>query len=180
MHRPLTGEPLALDLVNTRWLRGGAECDALATIEDLVVWLGERGLSQEQATEPVRATLLHTRAVLRAVVEGGPGAAEQLNAVLARGFVVSALDGGRVHQRVVFADDTWGLAWRAADDYLRLVTSGPERIRRCEHPACVLYFYDTSGRRRWCSMAGCGNRAKAQRHHARTRRPQRQRPSTIP
>jgi len=70
MHRPLTGEPLALDLVNTRWLRGGAECDALATIEDLVVWLGERGLSQEQATEPVRATLLHTRAVLRAVLEG--------------------------------------------------------------------------------------------------------------
>ena len=36
---------------------------------------------------------------------------------------------------------------------------------------CVLYFYDTSrnGTRRWCSMQGCGGRAKASRHYARTR-----------
>lgn len=36
------------------------------------------------------------------------------------------------------------------------------RVRPCEHPDCVLWFLDTSrgGQRRWCSMAGCGNRAK--------------------
>ncbi|MGY2264843.1 CGNR zinc finger domain-containing protein [Pseudomonas sp. SDO5561_S422] len=35
-------------------------------------------------------------------------------------------------------------------------------IRSCEHPECVLWFYDrTKGhRRRWCSMALCGNRHK--------------------
>jgi len=35
-------------------------------------------------------------------------------------------------------------------------------IRTCEHPECVLWFYDrTKGhRRRWCSMALCGNRHK--------------------
>jgi predicted RNA-binding Zn ribbon-like protein len=35
---------------------------------------------------------------------------------------------------------------------------------------CILFFYDTlrSGRRQWCSMAGCGNRAKARRHYARS------------
>ncbi|WP_245997945.1 CGNR zinc finger domain-containing protein [Nocardia pseudobrasiliensis] len=27
-----------------------------------------------------------------------------------------------------------------------------------------------SGRRRWCSMATCGNRAKARRHYDRARR----------
>ncbi|MBY0332843.1 MAG: CGNR zinc finger domain-containing protein [Acetobacteraceae bacterium] len=27
-----------------------------------------------------------------------------------------------------------------------------------------------SGYRRWCSMASCGNRAKAHRHHARRKR----------
>jgi predicted RNA-binding Zn ribbon-like protein len=32
----------------------------------------------------------------------------------------------------------------------------------------VLYFFDPTGRRRWCSMAGCGNRAKAKRHYARS------------
>jgi predicted RNA-binding Zn ribbon-like protein len=34
-----------------------------------------------------------------------------------------------------------------------------------------LYFYDTSPKRsrRWCSMATCGNRAKAARHYARSK-----------
>jgi predicted RNA-binding Zn ribbon-like protein len=35
----------------------------------------------------------------------------------------------------------------------------------------VLHFFDVSknGTRRWCSMSGCGNRAKARRHYARSR-----------
>jgi predicted RNA-binding Zn ribbon-like protein len=38
-----------------------------------------------------------------------------------------------------------------------------ERIRTCEGEGCSLLFLDLSrsGGRRWCSMAGCGNRAKA-------------------
>jgi len=37
-----------------------------------------------------------------------------------------------------------------------------ERIRQCEGETCALLFLDTSrsGDRRWCSMAGCGNKAK--------------------
>ncbi|MQT11220.1 CGNR zinc finger domain-containing protein [Segnochrobactrum spirostomi] len=46
---------------------------------------------------------------------------------------------------------------------------GPElaRVRECE--SCSWLFVDRSksGRRRWCSMAACGNRAKARRHHQR-------------
>ena len=44
-------------------------------------------------------------------------------------------------------------------------------LRRCENPRCVLYFYDTTrnGRRRWCSMAGCGSRAKAAAYYRRKR-----------
>ena len=49
-------------------------------------------------------------------------------------------------------------------------------VRRCENPACVLYFLDTSRNRsrRWCSMEGCGNRAKVAAHYRRQRqgRPQ--------
>ncbi|HVW35788.1 MAG TPA: CGNR zinc finger domain-containing protein [Pirellulales bacterium] len=43
------------------------------------------------------------------------------------------------------------------------------RIRSCEGSACVLLFLDrTKARaRRWCSMAVCGNRAKAAAHRSR-------------
>jgi predicted RNA-binding Zn ribbon-like protein len=44
-------------------------------------------------------------------------------------------------------------------------------VRRCEGPACTLWFFDASKShaRRWCSMALCGNRAKAAAHRARAR-----------
>ncbi|MBX7170535.1 MAG: CGNR zinc finger domain-containing protein [Pyrinomonadaceae bacterium] len=36
-------------------------------------------------------------------------------------------------------------------------------LRKCERDDCILHFYDTTKnhKRRWCSMAICGNRAKA-------------------
>ncbi len=42
-------------------------------------------------------------------------------------------------------------------------------IRSCEGSGCVLLFLDTTKARarRWCSMAVCGNRAKAAAHRAR-------------
>jgi predicted RNA-binding Zn ribbon-like protein len=46
-----------------------------------------------------------------------------------------------------------------------------EYLRKCENPACVLLFYDTTKnhRRRWCSMAACGNRAKVAQFYQRQR-----------
>jgi predicted RNA-binding Zn ribbon-like protein len=56
----------------------------------------------------------------------------------------------------------WPIASSAAD----LLTS-PRfgRVRECAGERCGWLFLDTSkaGRRRWCSMADCGNRAKAKR-----------------
>jgi predicted RNA-binding Zn ribbon-like protein len=42
-------------------------------------------------------------------------------------------------------------------------------LKACEGPACTLLFADhTKGhRRRWCSMAVCGNRVKQQAHYQR-------------
>jgi len=44
-------------------------------------------------------------------------------------------------------------------------------VRRCESDDCTVVFYDRtkSHARRWCSMAVCGNRAKAAAHRARLR-----------
>jgi predicted RNA-binding Zn ribbon-like protein len=51
------------------------------------------------------------------------------------------------------------------------VFGGPRaaRLKRCEGSRCALLFVDTSrsGRRRWCSMERCGNRAKAAAHRRR-------------
>jgi predicted RNA-binding Zn ribbon-like protein len=45
-------------------------------------------------------------------------------------------------------------------------------IRKCANPRCVLYFRDRSRakRRRWCSMAVCGNRMKVAAYARRQRR----------
>jgi predicted RNA-binding Zn ribbon-like protein len=45
----------------------------------------------------------------------------------------------------------------------------PGRVRRCANPDCNILFFDTSrpGKRRWCSMARCGNQAKKANQRAR-------------
>lgn len=44
-------------------------------------------------------------------------------------------------------------------------------LRKCERDHCILYFYDTTKnhKRRWCSMAICGNRAKAAKFYQKNK-----------
>ncbi|WP_222432311.1 CGNR zinc finger domain-containing protein [Leekyejoonella antrihumi] len=167
MRRPLTGEPLAVDLINTRWRHHGADLDLLETLDGLGQWLEESGQDLGPVREPVRAALTQARDALCGAVEGRPGAEEAINAVLARGLAVRYLDKGRTMERVLFTDDDWQPAWRAVVSYLDLTALAADGIRRCGEPDCVLYFFDPSGRRRWCSMSGCGNRAKGRRFRTR-------------
>jgi predicted RNA-binding Zn ribbon-like protein len=62
----------------------------------------------------------------------------------------------------------WIVARSAAD---LLVSSELERVRECAGEKCDWLFLDASRNqsRRWCDMAACGNRAKAQRNYARRR-----------
>jgi predicted RNA-binding Zn ribbon-like protein len=43
-------------------------------------------------------------------------------------------------------------------------------VKRCAHPACGAFFYDTSKNhtRRWCSTTGCGNRMRVAAHYRRS------------
>jgi predicted RNA-binding Zn ribbon-like protein len=43
-------------------------------------------------------------------------------------------------------------------------------VAACPGTGCGWVFVDPRGRRRWCSMAWCGNRNKARRHAERSRR----------
>ena len=59
----------------------------------------------------------------------------------------------------------WLLAAIARSAAEILVEGADARIRVCANPGCGLFFCDTSRthRRRWCSMAVCGNRHKVAR-----------------
>jgi predicted RNA-binding Zn ribbon-like protein len=65
----------------------------------------------------------------------------------------------------------WQPALLAAAGLLGLLEMAPDRVKHCENPDCLLRFFDTTrnGTRRWCSMAVCGNRMKARRHHNRVK-----------
>ncbi|MFJ3323838.1 CGNR zinc finger domain-containing protein [Streptomyces griseus] len=63
-----------------------------------------------------------------------------------------------------------GLLSTVARDAVDLFTGAhADRIRVCGAHDCRLLFVDTSrpGKRRWCSMERCGNRAKVRAHRAR-------------
>ncbi|MFJ5935728.1 CGNR zinc finger domain-containing protein [Streptomyces sp. NPDC093071] len=172
--RPLTGEPLSLDLLNTRWVEEGARRDLLTDVEGLAVWLTANDLEGRFAADA--ATLHRTlaaRDALAALVDrpGDPDATARVDAVLGHGRIRATLTAEGPGEEAEFADPAWGPGWTAARAHLDLLRTAPDRIRACAHEACILHFFDTSrnGTRRWCSMAVCGNRAKASRHHARAK-----------
>ncbi|MEU6040779.1 CGNR zinc finger domain-containing protein [Actinomadura sp. NPDC047616] len=172
--RPLVGEPLCLDLLNTRWNDDGVRRDLLDSTDGLAVWLRSAGLDDRAVAD--QATLdaaLQTRGILLELLDRGPSpqAMDALNRVLERGALHYRLGPGGPESHPRTDDPAWLPSWLAATDYLRLMADSPGRVKPCAHPNCVLYFYDTtkSGTRRWCSMAVCGNRAKAARHYERAK-----------
>ncbi len=98
------------------------------------------------------------------------------------GDVNRALAWGAGASRLVREGAGWRLAFAPAqDDPLRILApiarsiadlaalGRSVEIRKCANPRCVFYFRDRSRtrRRRWCSMAVCGNRMKVAAHARR-------------
>ena len=72
------------------------------------------------------------------------------------------------------ASSVLGILQPIALSAARIVTeANPTRIRQCADGDCMYWFLDTSksGRRRWCSMSRCGNRAKAAKHYRQRSEP---------
>lgn len=166
--RPHVGEPLALDLLNTRWMSADGPQDLLTDLAGLCIWLETNGLGDcTPADEKMRRAVISARdAVHRAVIDGS---ADEINAVLARGHILRSLEPEGPVDVPDVSRAEWLPGWLAAANLLDLLAQSPERIKQCAHPHCVLFFYDTSknGARRWHSMATCGNRVKAARHYAK-------------
>jgi predicted RNA-binding Zn ribbon-like protein len=112
------------------------------------------------------------RAAMHAViVDGSAAAAEQL-----RGFVSTAVRASRYRRAPdgsLRLDGGSGLSvplHRFALALHSVLEQYPSRaIRPCTDDQCGFVFLDPSGRRRWCEMSVCGNRAKARRYAQRHR-----------
>jgi predicted RNA-binding Zn ribbon-like protein len=173
--------------------RKGARIDALDTFDGFVHWLGSaRLLDAERATAMARraeqqptgaSAVLHEarrmRNVLRALAERGAEPADratavaiaEINRVLGRSAgtrrVETRSDGGFVRNFVTAGDVFAGLLIPVIESAADALVNGElARVRRCANPRCSRVFFDGSrnGKRRWCEMATCGNRAKAARH----------------
>ncbi len=168
--RPHVGEPLALDLLNTRWMSSDGPQDLLTDVAGLRCWLVANDLGDRcGADEKTRAALVLAReAILKVVTDGS---VDELNTVLDQGRIRRTLADSRPQDDVEVPRSEWLPGWLAADNLLQLLAESAGRIKQCAHPHCVLWFYDTSknGTRRWHSMTTCGNRAKAARHYAAKR-----------
>jgi predicted RNA-binding Zn ribbon-like protein len=176
------GGALALDLVNTVSNRLGASRDYLADADELLCWARLAGLVAGDADrsdaarqlKQVRAVREDLHRLFQSLALGAlePGEAaldalsRRLRPVLAERRL-ALRDGAVVWTGSVAEDFTPLVLLDAAD----LLTSGAwRRLRQCEGETCGWLFLDRSksGRRRWCSMADCGNREKARRHYHRT------------
>ncbi|WP_319942544.1 CGNR zinc finger domain-containing protein [Nocardia aurantia] len=168
--RPHLGEPLALDLLNTRWMTADEPQDLLHDVAGLDSWLTTNTLADRcRSDEPTLRALRHAREAILTAVRIGSTEFDDLNDVLAHAHIRRTLTAtGPVDVPEVPATE-WLPGWLAADNLLHLLADAPHRIKKCDHPRCILFFYDTSknGTRRWHSMSTCGNRVKAARHQAK-------------
>jgi predicted RNA-binding Zn ribbon-like protein len=189
-------ERLWLDFVNSDNIVRGS--DALYDFERFVHWLeaaqlldAERAATMRRRSQQQPAGALavlgdarRVRSVLRSLAERGDAshdirsdALAEINRVLGRSAGTRRLelqdDGSFVRAFVPVGDAFAGLlipiVESAAD---ALIMRELARVRRCADPRCGRVFQDETknGRRRWCDMATCGNRAKAARHRMKLHR----------
>jgi predicted RNA-binding Zn ribbon-like protein len=179
------GGRLALDFVNTVGNRLNPEerRDYFERPEAVGEWMTLAGLERPGAVSARGARrLIALRELLYRVF--APLARHEAPA---RGDVaaLARLAGrARSKQRLTAAGGGFAWSWGATPPMDRavytlaldatglLLSDDCRRIRQCEDELCGWLFLDRSrgGRRRWCSMADCGNRAKARRHYSRQRR----------
>ena len=173
------GGHLALDFTATLARRLKPEpLELLASPTDLGRWLVASGIADPapmvSPADLAAATALREAiyALVDAQVFGlapGKGPVADLNRFAAAPAASPWLDPeGRARWR---GDAPALLALLAHEAVLLLGGADRARLRQCEAPGCALLFLDTSrgGDRRWCSMKGCGNKAKVAEFRRRKR-----------
>jgi predicted RNA-binding Zn ribbon-like protein len=192
----LSGGHLCLDFVNTWGDRGRPSTDGLQTYPQLLAFARQTGLLDPRTEGELAARALAGASAALAATQAARNLREALYGIFTarahdRSFPArdleclnealrEALPNLRLDLQgkslvwqwqqdgTVLTSPLWPIA-RAAADLLAADIQAP--VRECAGAQCTWLFLDLSrGRsRRWCSMASCGNRAKAKRHYSRGR-----------
>lgn len=184
---PMVGDHLAMDLLNTEARVEGTAVDYWLSGEDVLTWLARHGIEPApKAGAPDRSELLAQARSLRTLArrlitqrkEEKPADAGGLNtylhAFLSAPHLSQDRDGKLTLTRVVRAEPISTLLGPVAEAVAQLLAEGDfALVKQCAHPDCVLWFYDRTKahKRRWCSMALCGNRYKAAQFRRRGSEP---------
>jgi predicted RNA-binding Zn ribbon-like protein len=177
---------LALDFLNTVAGTGKERTEFLSDDRQVLDWLEHAGLLVDEAIlkkSPrgrLREAAVALREDARALIErrkaGKHGNPAALNRLLERSAAYRQLiwKPGSRPRRVTYGriETPEDLLLPVAESIAELLETGDyELVRKCENPACTLWFYDRtkSHHRRWCSMAICGNRMKVAAFRARQR-----------
>ena len=171
--KPISGHP-ALELCNT--VAGWNEPperrkEWLTTPDHLATWVEFTGLVEPRPhpDETVLAEVRELREVAYRLLchrddSAFPALAEKADAANALRRLTPA-DGFRLPHTITDPRLTVHAVALAVADLL----SRPARdaVRACPGEGCGWLFLDARGRRTWCSMAACGNRAKVRAYAAR-------------
>ncbi|HEY6983099.1 CGNR zinc finger domain-containing protein [Reyranella sp.] len=176
---------LCLEFANTRYWRGQATpTETLNGPQDVIEWATAKAGTKAEKGLPARdfeRALALRETIYRlfdAQAQAKPAPTrdlavlnEALAAAPARASLKRTRNGYEWEVDVRLGSAVGLLApvlWSAGD-----LLAGPrlDRVRRCANPECGWLFLDDSraGKRRWCSMSACGNRAKARRHYHRSK-----------
>ena len=186
--RQVAGHP-ALELVNTRagWQDRYDETaqEYLRSFDHLAVLAHHAGLLDDERAGRLRRRAHREPVAAASEVERGRRVRRDLHDTVvgiasraATERIAGDIARARSRQRLVVTDtgSHWDFRAPTLQDPLDaflvaagdLLVSNP-RVGACPGHGCGWLFVDTSGRRRWCQMAVCGNRAKQASHARRTR-----------
>jgi len=189
------GGNLSLDFINTKIAENGQPKDLLENFADLAAWAKAMNLLEKSQAEKLIddwsgrseaetafARAINFREVLREMF------VRLANGKTIGKTAIAAINGEIQNQsgaieirktengfeksfRADFREPHQLLAPVAESAADLLCYGNPAHIKKCESSECVLYFYDSTKNhsRRWCSMAGCGNRAKAAAFYSRAK-----------
>ena len=184
LRAPILGEPLAIELANTRFVLRGRPRDGLASAADLAAWLTamEARLPAHPNGSPPEVTAAdltaarRVRDAVRALLDAWTsraelheGACRVLEAAASTAPRWLAVESGPPPTLAVrtSARPVTAVIALLAEDALRLVVQDTAHaVRACVRPECSLFFVKDHPRRTRCSPA-CSDRARAARRYAK-------------
>ncbi|MTH51874.1 CGNR zinc finger domain-containing protein [Bacillus mangrovi] len=177
-----------VNLVNTIYVSNKQEIDILANASSALQWLKGNNLLRKSDAEALEKkeilesllVELHTirtlcKTILAEIEQRGELSLNTANTIKIAVENLQVSPTISENLKMTFEGETVEdhVLYSILDSLLDTLENIPlERIRKCNHEECKLYFVDTSkgGKRRWCSMELCGNRKKAAEFYSKKKK----------